>query len=99
MSNGFGALTGSSRPAVGRWPPPDNPAPSLRPHYQASPLLRAGPSLCPASVRCPLQFLLLGVLPLATATTLALSGRQVHTFRTSAWTRLAPPLCRRAPGQ
>src|SRR6266508_3323967 len=54
MSNGFGALTGSSRPAVGRRPHPDNPAPSLRPHYQASPLLRAGPSLCPASVRCHL---------------------------------------------
>ena len=64
---GFDMLTGSSRPsAVDRQTSPNDPAPSLRPHYQASPLLRAGPSLCPASVLCPSQFPLLGVLPLAT---------------------------------
>ena len=41
------------------------PAPSLRPHYRASPLLRAGPPLCPASVLSHSQCPLLVVLPLA----------------------------------
>ena len=44
---------------------PGNPAPSLHPHYRASSLLRDGPPPCPASVLCPSQFPLLGVLPLA----------------------------------
>jgi hypothetical protein len=111
ISNGFatsdlGVLTGSSRlMTVDRRPHPDGPSPSLRPHYQASPLLRDSPPLCPASVLCPWQFLLLGVLPPATArpptasSAAPVSGRQVPTFRTRAQAKLAPPPCRTPPGQ
>src|SRR5512132_1877256 len=86
---------------VDRQASPGNPPPSLHPHYRASPLLRGGPSSCPASVRCPSQFPLLGGLPLAdhANTRPALSGRGVPTFRTGACTGLAPPLCRTPPGQ
>ena len=38
----------------------DDPTPSLHPHYGASPLLRVGPSLCPASVLSPSWVLHLG---------------------------------------
>src|SRR5487761_1308245 len=59
-------------PAVARRPNQDGPTPSLHPHYQASSLLRVGPSLhCPGSVLCPLRVLPLGVLPLAPGQALA----------------------------
>ena len=38
----------------------DGSTPSLRPHYQASSLLRADPPPCPASVLCPLWVFHLG---------------------------------------
>jgi hypothetical protein len=41
---------------------PDDPSPSLHPHYRASSLLRDGPPLCPASLRLPSRFPPLGVL-------------------------------------
>src|SRR5215831_9127625 len=103
---GLGSLAGSSPNfTVDHQQSPDDPAPSLHPHYRASPLLRAGPPLCPASVLCPSQSSLLGVLPLAAGRPTrsserpSVSGRQVPTFRTRAWTRLAPPPCRTPPGQ
>src|SRR6266566_5390028 len=87
MSNGlsccFGRLTWLL-PAmpVDHQADPGNPPPSLRPHYQASPLLRDGPPPCPAPVLCPLQFPLLGVLPSAgrSNTRPAPTGRGVPTF-------------------
>src|SRR6516164_11664435 len=97
---GFGSATGSSRvTTVDHRPSPDDPAPSLGPHCRASPLLRAGPPLCPASVLSPLPSSRLGVLPLAaggphrSSERPSRSGRQVPTFRTRAWTKLAPPPC------
>src|SRR5215218_9962022 len=86
---------------VDRQASPGNPPPSLHPHYRASPLLRGGPSSCPASVRCPLQFPLLGGLPLADHANPrpTASERGVPTFRTGASAVLAPPLCRTPPGQ
>ena len=63
-------LSASARSPGSSRPPPvdhqanqDDPSPSLRPHYRASPLLRDGPPLCPASVLSPSQFPPLGVLP------------------------------------
>src|SRR5215211_75904 len=109
MSNGFGfgSLTRLLPPtAVDLKASPDDPSPSLRPHYRASPLLRDGPPLCPASVLGPSQLPLLGDLPSATGRRPqprhwppAASGRQVPTFRTRAQTTLAPPSCRTPPGQ
>src|SRR5487761_493220 len=68
--------------AVDRRPNQDGPTPLLHPHYQASSLLRAGPSLhCPGSVLCPLQVLPLGVLPLAPDQALTCpSRRQRRSF-------------------
>jgi hypothetical protein len=84
---------------------PDDPSPSLHPHYRASPLLRDGPPLCPASLLSPSRFQPLGVLaangrrdPRSSEPTAA-AGRQVHTFRAGARTTLAPPPCRTPPGQ
>src|SRR5439155_19670107 len=48
--------------AVDRQASPDDPSPSLHPHYRASPLLRDGPPLCPASLLGPSRFQPLGVL-------------------------------------
>jgi hypothetical protein len=98
MSNGlsccFGLLTWLL-PAmpVDHQADPGNPPPSLRPHYQASPLLRDGPPPCPAPVLCPLQFPLLGVLPSAgrSNTRPAPTGRGVPTFGAGACAELAPP--------
>jgi hypothetical protein len=61
-----------------------------------SPLLRGGPPPCRASVLSPSQFQLPGVLPSAAGvnTPAAPSRRGVPTFRASARTGLAPPLCR-----
>jgi hypothetical protein len=39
---------------------PDDPTPSLHPHYGTSSLLWVGPPLCPASVLSPLWVLHLG---------------------------------------
>jgi hypothetical protein len=90
---------------VDRRTSPDNPSPSLHPHYRASALLRDGPPLCPASLLSPSRFQPLGVLaangrrdPRSSEPTAA-AGRQVHTFRTEARTTLAPPPCRTPPGQ
>ncbi len=52
-------------------------------------LLRVAPSLCLASIRWPLGFL--------PWTSLFTSRRQVPTFRTKAWDRVTPPLCRMSP--
>ena len=92
---------------VGPLESPDDPPPSLHPHYQASQLPRGGPPLCPAPVLSPSQNLLLGVLPCtarpqahAGATGRpAPSGRQVPTFRAGPRPELAPPSCRTPPGQ
>jgi hypothetical protein len=91
--------------AVDRRANPDDPSPSLHPHYRASALLRDGPPLCPASLLSPSRFQPLGVLaangrrdPRSSEPTAA-AGRQVHTFRTRARTTLAPPPCRTPPGQ
>ena len=51
-----------------------------------SPLLRVAPSLCLASIRWSLGF--------HPWTSLFTSRRQVPTFRTRAWSRVTPPLCR-----
>jgi hypothetical protein len=51
-----------------------------------SPLLRVAPSLCLASIRWSLGF--------HPWTSLFTSRRQVPTFRTRAWFRVTPPLCR-----
>jgi hypothetical protein len=66
------------------------------PITRASPLLRGDPPPCPASVRSPLQFQLLGVLPSADRfnTRPIPSRRGVPTFHTGAQAELAPPLCR-----
>jgi hypothetical protein len=84
----------------------DNPSPSLRPRYRASPLLRDGPPLCRAPVLGPSQFPLLGDLPCPTSRRPALrhwpavlARRQVPMFRTRARVELAPPLRRTPPGQ
>lgn len=78
----------------------DNPPPSLPPHYQGSPLLRGGPPpfsndsvLSPRGIH-RLKFSLPRPRPEAAAL-----ERQVHTFRTRAQTRLAPPPCRAPSGQ
>ena len=67
ISNGFALRLAQPAPPVSspvdRRPNPDNPSPSLHPHYQASPLLRDGPPLCLTSVLCPSQIPLLGILP------------------------------------
>ena len=83
----------------------DDPSPSLHPHYQASQLLRDGPPLHPASLLSPSRFQPLGVLApddQPQAITAPLAGRpigaQVHTFRTRAQAKLAPPLCRTPSG-
>jgi hypothetical protein len=72
----------------------------------ASQLLRDGPPLHPASLLSPSRFQPLGVLapdnqPQATIAPLAGRpiGVQVHTFRTRAQAKLAPPLCRTPSGQ
>jgi hypothetical protein len=70
MSNGFaarlGSLTDSSRrAAVDRRSSPDDPPPSLGPHYRASSLPRGGPPLRRASLLRPSRFLPLGRLALA----------------------------------
>src|SRR6266498_263877 len=70
MSNGlsccFGSLTRLlPAPPVDHRTTQGNPSPSLGPHYRVSSLLRDGPPACPASVLWPLQFPLLGLLPLA----------------------------------
>src|SRR5487761_410246 len=74
--------------AVDRRPNQDGPTPLLHPHYQASSLLRAGPSLhCPGSVLCPLRVLPLGVLPLASDQALTCpSQRQGRSFPRSTLT-------------
>src|SRR5215471_10262625 len=54
--------------------------------FPSSSLLRIAPSLCLASIRWSS-----GVLPWASLFT---SRRQVPTFRTKAWIRVTPPLCR-----
>src|SRR6266498_47224 len=106
MSNGlsccFGSLTRLlPAPPVDHRTTQGNPSPSLGPHYRVSSLLRAGPPACPASVLWPLQFPLLGLLPLASQsnTQPAASGRGVPAFHTGAGTGLAPPSCRTPPGQ
>ena len=55
----------------------------------SSSLLRVAPSLCLASIRWSLGFL--------PWTSLFTSRRQVPTFRTTAWVRVTPPLCRMSP--
>src|SRR5437762_3098855 len=61
---GCGSLIGSSHFAVvDRRADLNNLPASLHPHYQASSLLPGSPPLCLASVLCPSQFRLLGVLP------------------------------------
>jgi hypothetical protein len=105
--------TASSAERPGRYPyeltwnaSPDDPSPSLHPHYQASPLLRDGPPLHPASLRSPsriqpLEVLAPGHQPQDITAPLASRpiGTQVHTFRTRAQTTLAPPPRRTPPGQ
>src|SRR6266849_6718851 len=56
-----------------------------------SPLLRVAPSLCLASIRWSSGFL--------PWTSLFTSRRQVPTFRTKAWGRVTPLLCRMSPRQ
>jgi hypothetical protein len=79
----------------------DDPSPSLRPHYQASPLLRDGPPLCPATGTQPLAaHHRLRALPLAPGTHPgSVSRRQVPAFHARARTKLAPPTCRAPPGR
>jgi hypothetical protein len=55
------------RHAVDRRADQGDPSPSLRPHYQASSLLRDGPPPCPASVLHPSRCAPLEALPLATS--------------------------------
>ena len=50
---------------VDRQADPDDPSPSLRPHYRASALLRDSPPPCPATVLRPSRCWPLGDLPLA----------------------------------
>jgi len=57
----------------------------------SSSLLRVAPSLCLASIRWSLGFL--------PWTSLFTSRRQVPTFRTKAWGRVTPLLCRMSPRQ
>src|SRR5512140_3111026 len=87
LSCGFGPLTWLL-PAtpVDHQTNQGDPSASLRPHYQASPLLPDGPPLCPASVLRPSQIPLLGVLPLPgrSNTRPGVSRRQVPTFRAGA---------------
>src|SRR6266516_4625267 len=84
LSCGFGPLTWLL-PAtpVDHQTNQGDPSASLRPHYQASPLLPDGPPLCPASVLRPSQIPPLGVLPLPgrSNTRPGVSRRQVPTFR------------------
>ena len=103
LSDNFGSLTRllPTPTSVDHRTHPGDPSPSLRPHYRASPLLRDGPPLCPASVLHPSQFPLLGALPSTdrSNTRPAPPGRQVPTFRADARSELAPPLRRSPPGQ
>src|SRR6184192_1878841 len=106
MSNGLSCCFGSFTRllltrSVDRRTNQGNPSPSLCPRYQASSLLQDGPPACPASVLCPSQFPLFGVLPLAVRPTArpTVSWRGVPKFHTGASTELAPPLCRTPPGQ
>src|SRR5262245_55999076 len=57
----------------------------------SSSLLRVAPSLCLASIRWSSGFL--------PWTSLFTSRRQVPTFRTTAWLRVTPPLCRMSSRQ
>src|SRR5439155_21634610 len=88
LSCSFGSLTRllPTPRSVDRRTTPGNPSPSLRPRYRASPLLRDGPPLCPASVLGPSQCPLLGVLPSTgrSNTQPIPPGRQVPTFRAGA---------------
>ena len=76
---------------VDRSPRPESRAPSLRPHYQASSLLRARPPLRLASVLCSSWVLHLEV-------SLGIEA-QVPTFRTRACAGLTPSSCRSPLGQ
>ncbi len=68
------------------------------PVTEPSSLLRGGPPLCAASVLCPSQFQLLGVLPSTgrSNTRPASSARQLPEFHTGAQAELTPPSCRTA---
>jgi len=78
----------------------DDPPPSLPPHYQGLPLLRGSPPpFSNDSVLSPSRHPPLEVLPPTDSVQSAALKRQVHTFRTRARARLAPPPCRAPSGQ
>ena len=69
------------------WPGLDGLPPSLRGRYSVSSLLRGSPSLGAAFVRSPSWLIPLAASPFA-------SAPKVPMFRTTASSRLSPPVCR-----
>src|SRR6266508_62629 len=62
ISNDFGPLTWLLPAApVDHQADPDDPSPSLHPHYRASPLLRDGPPPCPHRYSAPCGVCRLGI--------------------------------------
>src|SRR5713226_10730232 len=91
-------------PAVDRRSSPDGRSPSLHPRYRASSLLRDRPPLhAPPRYSAPSTFLRLGFFLSRTrwpeATTSAVSGSQLPTFRVGAQIGLTPPIRKMPPGQ
>ena len=77
---------------------PDNPSPSLHPHYRGFTTTTRRSALPPATVS-PSRLSPLGTPSHRPPNQPTASGRGVLLFRTGAWTGLAPPICRTPPEQ